>query len=145
MIFSKKRQTLRLTRALCFAFTFSVALLPWSSRFALTFLVARSIDLRAMRSHSQLLRSLRLQDSHSHSDLLCSFELHAHILDCFTLSDFVLCTSVYYIVGHFAPSGFVLRTCILGHFTPSGFALCACILNCFAPSSLALCAHILLA
>ena len=81
----------------------------------------------------------------SHSVWLCSFKLHAGILDCFALSDFVLLTRVYYIVGHFAPMGFGLCTRILSCFAASGFTLCARILGLFAPSSLALSAHILLA
>ena len=56
----------------------------------------------------------------------------------------MLCTRVYYIVGHFAPSAFVLCTRILIPFASSGFALCARILSLFAHSSLVLCAHILL-
>ena len=127
---------------MCFAFASSVTLLPRSSRFTLTFLIAL---LHRALCFALAFSVASLPQEHSHSESLCFFELHARILDCFALSDFVLRTRVYYIVCHFAPSGFALCTHILSCFAPSGFALCTRILGLFAPSSLALCAHTLLA
>ena len=59
-------------------------------------------------------------------------------------SAYIRCThSGTYILGRFAPSGFMFCARILGRFAPSGFDLHIPILGRFAPSGFALRAHIL--
>ena len=117
--------------------------LPLSLRFMLTFLV--TLLNRAWCFALAISVALLSQAS----CFTLSFSFHNSILDCFALSDFVLCTHVYPIVGCFAPSGLiVLHTHILSRFAPSDFgprALHSHFLCLFATSSFALRAHILLA